>query len=132
MFFGVSVFKTESSIERLAVEDPTAKFEVIFELELDSTPYNISVAPLNEKEIMIMGGYGNPYIIKPMGIVYLFNVELKYLKRDLSSDDFNFVNVSNTCVNFCDNQVVALVTEKGNSSVVHYKSRNKTLKLFPL
>ena len=82
------------------MEDPAAKFEVIINSEHDSTPYNISVAPLNEKEIMIMGGYGNP-----QGVVYLFNVHDFTFQRDLSlaNFDFNFVNVSNTCVNFCDN-----------------------------
>ena len=55
-----------------------------------------------------MGGNGNP-----QGIVHLFNVEDFTHEKDSSlvKFDFNFALVSNNCVNYCDDQVVALVTE---------------------
>ena len=71
-----------------------------------------AVAPLNDTEIAILGGYNE-------GDVIVFNTTTKTCQKVSAGGDYKFLAVGNQCVQAGINKVVALVTDKeGNDPAV--------------
>ena len=75
--------------------------------------YLPAVAPLNDTEIAILGGYGS------LSDVIVFNTTTKTCQKVSAGRDYKFVAYGNQCVQAGINKVVALVTdEDGNKPAV--------------
>ena len=69
-----------------------------------------AVAPLNDTEIAILGGYG-------LSDVIVFNTITKTCQK-VSAGDYKFTASGNQCVQAGINKVVALVRDKDNKPAV--------------
>ena len=103
---------SESSL----LANATTLWQLINVAENILTPRTVpAVAPLNDTEIAILGGYNRP---NSLSDVIVFNTTTKTCQKVSAGGDYKFDADGNQCVQAGINKVVALVSHKYNKPAV--------------
>ena len=74
------------------------------------------MAPLNEKEIVVLGGWDKG--MNCLGDVVVFETKTNTCKKVVSGEGRAFVTADNQCIQVGNNRVLALVSEQNNNATL--------------